>query len=310
MADIGLQSQIWRNNQTSLALLVAFPILLLGLLWVILLFAFRSEGDWPTMEQLNFAWTRVAPFLLSFVLIWFLIAWLSHSRILRKATSAKLLDRREAPRVYNLLENLCMSRGIPMPGLQMIEDDSLNAFASGLTEKSFMITVSRGLVIKLDDQELEAVLAHELSHIRNRDVRLMMISIIFVGIFAFLAEMAARTGSRPSGGNKKDKGAGLIIILVIFLAYFVSMLLRFAISRRREFLADAGAVELTKNAPALASALRKIAVDPYIEAVTRDDVAQLFIQHPLVVQPKPNFLTKVFATHPPIEERILVLEGW
>jgi heat shock protein HtpX len=166
------------------------------------------------------------------------------------------------------------------------------------------------LVNKLDDQELEAVLAHELSHIRNRDVRLMMISIIFVGIFAFLAEMAARTGSRPSRGNKKDNGAGLIIILVIFLAYFVSMLLRFAISRRREFLADAGAVELTKNAPAMASALRKVAVDPYIEAVTRDDVAQLFIQHPRVVQPKPNFLTRVFATHPPIEERIKVLEGW
>lgn len=261
------------------------------------------------MDQVNGIWLRVAPVISGIVVLWFLIAWWSHGSIIRGATSARPLDRKEEPRVYNLLENLCMSRGIPMPALQMIEDDSLNAYASGLGEKSFAITVSRGLVNKLDDQELEAVLAHELSHIRNRDVRLMMISIIFVGIFAFLAEMAARTGSRPSG-NKKDKGAGLIIILVIFLAYLVSMLIRFAISRRREFLADAGAVELTKNAPAMAGALRKVAVDPYIEAVTRDDVAQLFIQHPRVVQPKPNFLTRVFATHPPIEERIKVLEGW
>ncbi|MBK7341848.1 MAG: M48 family metallopeptidase [Saprospiraceae bacterium] len=310
MADIGLQSQIWRNNRTSLALLVAFPVLLVGLLWVVLFFAFKAEGEWPTLEQVNHAWLLVAPFLTGFVIIWFLVAWMSYGAMLRRATSARPMERKEDPRLYNLLENLCMSRGIPMPTLQIIDDDSLNAYASGLSKKTFSIAVSRGLVNKLDDVELEAVLAHELSHIRNRDVRMMMISIIFVGIFAFLAEMAARTGSRPSGGNKKDRGGGLVIILVIFLAYLISMLLRFAISRRREFLADAGAVELTKNAPALASALRKISADPYIEAVTRDDVAQLFIQHPRVVQPKPNFLTKVFATHPPIEERIKVLENW
>lgn len=310
MADIGLQSQIWRNNRTSLALLVAFPVLLVGLLWVVLFFAFKAEGEWPTLEQVNHAWLLVAPFLTGFVIIWFLVAWMSYGAMLRRATSARPMERKEDPRLYNLLENLCMSRGIPMPNLQIIDDDSLNAYASGLSKKTFAIAVSRGLVNKLDDVELEAVLAHELSHIRNRDVRMMMISIIFVGIFAFLAEMAARTGSRPSGGNKKDRGGGLVIILVIFLAYLISMLLRFAISRRREFLADAGAVELTKNAPALASALRKISADPYIEAVTRDDVAQLFIQHPRVVQPKPNFLTKVFATHPPIEERIKVLENW
>lgn len=310
MADIGLQSQIWRNNRTSLALLVAFPVLLVGLLWVVLFFAFKAEGEWPTLEQVNHAWLLVAPFLTGFVIIWFLVAWMSYGAMLRRATSARPMERKEDPRLYNLLENLCMSRGIPMPTLQIIDDDSLNAYASGLSKKTFSIAVSRGLVNKLDDVELEAVLAHELSHIRNRDVRMMMISIIFVGIFAFLAEMAARTGSRPSGGNKKDRGGGLVIILVIFLAYLISMLLRFAISRRREFLADAGAVELTKNAPALASALRKISADPYIEAVTRDDVAQLFIQHPRVVQPKPNFLTKVFATHPPIEERIKLLENW
>ncbi|MCF8238685.1 MAG: M48 family metallopeptidase [Saprospiraceae bacterium] len=310
MADIGLQSQIWRNNRTSLFLLAAFPALLLGLVWVVLFFSIRSGDDALELQQTNQVWLQVAPVVAGIVLIWFLIAWWSYGGILRRATSARALNRKEDPRVYNLLENLCMSRGIPMPSLQMIEDDSLNAYASGLSEKSFTITVSRGLIDRLDDPELEAVLAHELSHIRNRDVRLMMISIIFVGIFAFLAEMAARTGSRSSGRSKDGKGAGLVIILVIFIAYLISMVLRFAISRKREFLADAGAVELTKNAPAMASALRKVAEDPYIEAVTRDDVAQLFIQHPRVVQPKPDFLTRVFATHPPIEERIKVLEGW
>ncbi len=310
MAELGLQAQIWRNNRTSLLLLIAFPALLLGLVWVVLFFSIRSNGGAMDFEHTNQIWLQVSPVVAGIVAIWFLIAWWAHGGILRRATSARPLERKDNPRVYNLLENLCMSRGIPMPALQIIEDDSLNAYASGLGEKSFAIAVSRGLINRLDDPELEAVLAHELSHIRNRDVRLLMISIIFVGIFAFLAEMAARTGSRSSGRGKDGKGAGLVIILFIFLAYLISMVLRFAISRKREFLADAGAVELTRNAPAMASALRKVAEDPYIEAVTRDDVAQLFIQHPRVVQPKPNFLTRVFATHPPIEERIKVLESW
>lgn len=310
MATPGLQAQIWHNNRTSLLLLVAFPVLLLALLWVIIAFIVRNDDGLPIIKEVNDAWLFIAPYFCGVILVWFGIAWISHSSLLRKATAARNLPRTQNPRVYNLLENLCISRGIPMPKLQIIEDTSLNAYASGLGASTFAITVSQGLIDKLDDLELEAVLAHELSHIRNRDVRLMVISVIFVGIFAFLAEMAMRTGSRPSGNSKNGKGTALAIIVLILLSYWISIMLRFAISRKREFLADAGAVELTKNAPALASALRKVAQDPYIEAVKNDDVAQLFIHHPRVVQPKPNFLTRVFATHPPIEDRIRILESW
>ena len=169
---------------------------------------------------------------------------------------------------------------------------------------------SRGIINKLNDEELEGVIAHELSHIRNRDVRVLIISIIFVGIFAFLAEMAFRS-LRFAGGGKKNKGGGAIILIAIVvtaLAYFISMLLRFGISRRREFLADAGAADMTKKPYALAGALRKISSDPWIEAVENRDVAQLFIDNPTPSTHKSASWDNMFATHPPIEKRIELLE--
>ena len=193
-----------------------------------------------------------------------------------------------------------------------IEEDSLNAFASGINENSYAISLSTGIINKLSDEELEGVLAHELSHIRNRDVRLLIISIIFVGIFSFVAEMAFR--SLRFAGRKSDKngkGSGAIILIVIAItavAYLISVLLRFGISRKREYLADAGAAEITKKPYALASALRKISSDPMIEAVESRDVAQLFIDNPTPSVHKSASWDNLFATHPPIEKRIALLE--
>ncbi len=246
--------------------------------------------------------------------IWFLIAWLGHSVMIRLATGAKPLDRVTNKRVYNLLENLCISAGMKMPKLYIIPDDSLNAFASGISEKSYAISLSSGIVEKLDDEELEGVIAHELSHIRNRDVRLLIISIIFVGIFSFLAELAFRS-LRFAGrkGDKDSKGGGAIIlfaIVVTAIAYLISILLRFGISRKREYLADAGAADLTKKPYALASALRKISADPLIEAVESRDVAQLFIDNPKPSMHKSASWDNLFATHPPIEKRIALLSQY
>ena len=243
--------------------------------------------------------------------IWFLIAWAGHSAFIRMATGAKSLERKENKRVYNLLENLCISKGMKMPKLNIIEDDSLNAFASGINESSYSISLSRGIINKLNDDELEGVIAHELSHIRNRDVRVLVISIIFVGIFSFLAEMAFRSLRFAGRGKKDSKGSGAIIliaILVTSVAYLISMLLRFGISRKREYLADAGAAEMTKRPNALASALRKISADPMIEAVESRDVAQLFIDNPKPSSHKSASWDNLFATHPPIEKRIELLE--
>jgi heat shock protein HtpX len=225
------------------------------------------------------------------------------------ATGSRPLERTENKRVYNLVENLCIQEGMTMPTVYVIEDDSLNAFASGINEKSFSVSLSRGIINKLNDEELEGVIAHELTHIKNRDVRLLIISIIFVGIFSFLAEMALRSLRFGTGGKKKDGGyIVLIAIAVTAVCYFISLFLRFGISRSREYLADAGAAEMTKKPYALASALRKVDEDPLIEAVTRSDVAQLFIDNPQTG--KKSFFSGIFATHPPISKRIELLEQY
>jgi len=316
MKYIGLQTQIQRNNTNSFLLLIAFPALLLGMLYIIIYFIAKDNAseypdeNYPVSIDHNTMFVSVVPFILAGVGIWFLIAWAGHAAFIRLATGAKPLERKENKRVYNLVENLCISKGMTMPKINLIEDDSLNAFASGIDEKSYSVTLSRGIINKLDDEELEGVIAHELSHIRNRDVRVLIISIIFVGIFAFLAEIAFRS-LRFAGRGKKEKGGGAIILIAIVVtavAYLISVLLRFGISRRREYLADAGAADMTKKPYALASALKKISGDPYIEAVENRDVAQLFIDNPTPSTHKSASWDNLFATHPPIEKRIELLE--
>ena len=308
MEYIGLDKQIRKNNFNSLLLLIAFPALLLGMFWLFFFFVNNQQTD-----QSNQYFIRVIPFVLIGTGIWFLIAWAGHSSFIRMATGSKPLDRVENKRVYNLIENLCISQGMKTPKIYIIDDDSLNAFASGINNSSYSVSLSKGIIDKLDDDELEGVMAHELTHIKNRDVRLLIVSIIFVGIFSFLAELAFRS-LRFAGSGKKSKdskGSGAIILIAIVItavAYFISMLLRFGISRRREFLADAGSAEITKKPYALANALRKISGDPLIEAVQSRDVAQLFIDNPKPSTHKSASWDNMFATHPSIEKRIELLE--
>ncbi len=302
MQYVGLQHQISKNNRYSVLLLIAFPALLLLMFYIFFFFADKQDT-----EASNIHFLQAMPFVLIGVGIWFLIAWAGHTTFIRLATGAKPLERKENKRVYNLLENLCIQQGMTMPAIFVIEDESLNAFASGINAKSYSITLSRGIINKLDDDELEGVIAHEITHIRNRDVRLLIISIIFVGIFSFLAEMALRSLRFGSGSRKKDGGyIVLIAIAVTAICYFISLFLRFGISRSREYLADAGSAEMTKKPYALANALRKIDGDPLIEAVTRRDVAQLFIENPQTE--KKSFFSGMFQTHPPIKKRIELLE--
>jgi heat shock protein HtpX len=308
MQYLGLDKQIRKNNFNSILLLIAFPVLLLGMFYLFFFFVNDQQVDVTSQYFL-----QTMPFVLIGVGIWFLIAWAGHSAFIRMATGSKPLDRIENKRVYNLVENLCISQGMTMPKVYVIDDDSLNAFASGISARSFSVSLSKGIINKLDDDELEGVIAHELTHIKNRDVRLLIISIIFVGIFSFLAELAFRS-LRFAGSGKRDKdskGSGAIILIAIVItaiAYLLSMLLRFGISRRREYLADAGSADMTKKPYALANALRKISSDPFIEAVESRDVAQLFIDNPQPSVHKSASWDNMFATHPPIEKRIELLE--
>jgi len=305
MKYVGIQSQIWKNNINSVLMLFAFPMLLLGMVYLFLFFT--ASKDIETTPEILFV--QVAPFVILGTLIWFLVAWAFHSTIIRSATASRPLERMENKRVYNMVENLCIANGMKMPAINLIEDDSLNAFASGVNEQSYAVSLSRGIINHLDDDELEGVIAHELSHIRNKDVRLLMVSIIFVGIFSFIANMMFR-GIRfgSLGGRGKNNAPVILIALVISgIAYLISLLLRFAISRSREYMADAGAAEMTRRPYALASALRKISSDPLIEAVKSRDVSQLFIENPQTID-KSFSIDKVFATHPPIQKRIELLE--
>ncbi len=296
---IGLNEQIRKNNLKSTLILAGFPVLILGAVYA---FFFFARGGNEHLEEINWMFLQTIPFVCIGVLIWFTIAYFANTSLIRMASKSIPLERKENMRVYNLTENLCIAAGMKMPQLFVIESNALNAFASGIDEKSYAVTLTTGIIDHLEDAELEGVIAHELTHIRNRDVRLLIISIIFVGIFSFLVQILFRSVLYGGGRrrNKDDNKLMLIALAVAAIAFLLSILFKFALSRKREYLADAGAVELTRNSQAMASALRKISGNHEVESISSDDVKQLFIEH--------TSLSGLFATHPPIEKRIAVLE--
>ena len=314
MKYIGLQKQISSNNKKSILLLLGFPIILLGAVYSVLILV-SNNLDRLNFELINERFVEISPYVIIGTGIWFFIAYLGHSSMIDYASKAKGINRKENMRVYNLTENLCMSVGMNMPKLKIIESKALNAFASGLNRKNYSITLTRGIINKLNDDELEGVIAHELMHIRNNDVKLLVISIIFVGIFSLIIQLAFRGmlyGSMGRSRKKDGKGSAallIIILIVSIIAYLISLLFKFAISRKREFLADAGAAEMTRKPNSLANALQKISSNSKIDSIRSDDIKQLFIDNSNDKKSK-NILGNfrgLFSTHPPIEERIKIL---
>lgn len=331
-----MQTQISRNNRMTFLLLLIFPLIILGVVWAFLaLMNYFGNGYYDEYGNIvnhmdaatvNYYFMRSLPWVVAGVGAWFLIAYCFNAGMVRAATGARPLERRENPRVYNIVENLCMTAGMDMPKINIVDDPQLNAFASGIDKKSYTVTVTSGLLQLLSDEELAGVLGHELTHIRNRDTRLLITSIIFVGIISTVMSMVVQMiynimwfggGSRRVGGSDDNKNSGLSVILVLIIgyvlcaiAYLFTSLTRFAISRRREYMADAGGAELCGNPLALASALRKISGDPGLQNVHRDDVAQLFIIHPqhLTSGGALDFLSSLFSTHPDTKKRIEILE--
>ena len=313
---IGLQTHIWNNNAKSMALLAFYPILILGITWLCTLVvtniaaphpvidSYQSPGQIQTMFANNLIY-KYWPLIITGVFIWFMVAWFFHTSMIRKLSHSHPVTRKDEPELYNLLENLSITAGITTPRLEIIETHARNAFASGIDQKSFTVTVTRGLMTALTKDELEGVLAHELTHILNRDVRLLIITIIFTGMIGFAAQIVwsqIRYGFRFSG-NRRDKGGGIVIMLALaatlWIGYMLTLFTRFAISRKREYMADAGAVQLTKNPEAMMSALQRIAGRDHIPETT-GDIAMMCIENH-----KP--FMGMFATHPPIEKRIRAL---
>ena len=298
VATVGLNTHIWNNRIASVLLLLGFPLLLLLVLGVF--FALSAQGyDADPVDAAISGILHYGHYAVLAAIFWFIIAWFSHTAIINASVGSRSLSREEAPEIYNLLENLCISRGMAMPKLRIMETPALNAFASGIDDKTYCVTLTRGLINALEKDELEAVIAHELSHIRHRDVRLLIIAVIFAGIITFACEMIYRMIYYGGAGRRRDGRAVLIGLALLAVGYLFAIVLRFSLSRRREYLADAGAVELTHNPDAMIRALRKISGHGELPDVP-DDVRQMMIEN------KAGFFG-MFATHPPIEERIRAL---
>lgn len=312
MRYVGLQEQIRRNNRKSVFLLIAFPsVLLLSVYAVVFLLQYQPDYGYD-LDYINQNFLAVAPIVVVIVGIWFAIAYFSHTKMISMATGARPLERKNNMKIYNMVENLCISEGMRMPKVEIIDSPALNAYASGIDEKSYTVTLTRGIIEALDDDELEGVIAHELMHIRNRDVRLLVISIIFVGIFTFLVQISFRSFLYGGGRrNNKDSGKFMLVILVVsIVAYLLTMLFRFSLSRSREYMADSGAATMTRKPWALASALRKISGRHQIKDVKSEEIKQLFIENTPDKKNANIFssLGGLFATHPPIEKRIAFLD--
>jgi len=269
------------------------------------------------------------PYATIAAITWIVIAYFFHQSIIDAVTGGREVTRQEQPRLYNLLENLCISRGIPMPKLKVMDSDALNAFATGLNRRQYAVTVTTGLMNTLNDQEMEAVLGHELTHIRNGDVQMMVIAVIIAGVVGFLAELLFRgffnagnygwgwswgggsysssssssSSSSDSSSSDRKGGGGAAILVIVFavvliiVAWALSQLVKLALSRSREYLADAGSVELTKNPDAMISALRKIEGRGELPDAT-SAVMELCVDNP-----REGF-ADIFATHPSVEARV------
>ena len=334
MAAYGLYTHIASNKFRSMLLLAGLFVLVYVVVYAgALIIEVLNYGGAPADYYLRVALTdviRTLPYSTGAAALWIVIAYFFHQSIIDAVTGGQNVTRQEQPRLYNLLENLCISRGIPMPKLKIVDSDALNAYATGLNQRQYAVTVTTGLLNSLNDQEIEAVLGHELTHIRNGDVQMMVIAVVIAGVVGFFAELLFRSffnfgygwgyggggswssssssessSSDSGGGDRKSSGGGAILIIIlavvlIVLAWALSQLVRLALSRSRELLADAGSVELTKDPDAMISALRKIEGRGELPGAT-SAVMELCLDNP-----REGF-SDLFATHPSVEARVQAL---
>ena len=291
MATLYTQSD--RNTRNTYILMSVFLIFVIAIGWVF------SEA----MGSSAILWFAVIfSILMSVGSYWY------SDKIVLKMSKAKLVEFEDNKELYRLVENLCITAGLPLPKIYIIDDTAPNAFATGRDPEHAVVAVTRGLLQKLDRSELEGVIAHELSHIGNRDILLATVVVVLVGIVALLAD-SFRYSLWFGGGNRdNNKGGGWIIIVAILLSILAplfALLIQLAISRKREFLADADAALLTRYPEGLASALRKISADSEKLEVANRATAHLYFANPF----KGKKVSKMFMTHPPVEERIAFLTG-
>ena len=323
----GLYSHIQKNRRLSVILVLGLFALVYMLLFAALLVFLTQTQPYLSLNAYFSLATKQSlgylPWVLGAVLLWIIIAYFANSAMISSLSGSKSIERHENQQLYDQLEVLCISVGMQMPQLKIIDTPALNAFASGLTPAQHTITVTQGLLDALNANEIEAVLAHELTHIRNEDVKLMVVATLIAGVISLFGELIFRffmntnramhwgsesQTSRTSSGSssQRDKSGGgamaafIIAIVFIVIAWLLSQMIRLMLSRTREFLADAGAVELTKNPDAMIAALQKISGKGKIEGAP-SAIMEMCLDNPA------SGLSNLFSTHPTIEKRIEAL---
>jgi len=240
-----------------------------------------------------------------------LLSYYKGDKVALSSTNAKLIQKKDNPYVYRMVENLCITAGIPTPKVHIIESNALNAFATGRDPKHASIAITTGLIEKLENEELEGVIAHELSHIKNYDIRLMTIVVVLVGTISLLSHWFFRArmfGGKKSSGSGGGRLGGIIMVVglvLLILSPIIAELIKLAVSRKREFLADASGSLITRYPEGLASALEKIHHSKASLLGASPATAHLFISNPM----KSKSFSKLFSTHPPIRERIIKLRN-
>ena len=293
-----LYTQAESNIRKTWLLLIAFLIFIIALGW---LFSYLLDNSIFLILAVAIA------FLQSFFAYWY------SDKIVLAMTKAKPIEKKDNPELYRIVENLCIAAGLPLPKIYIIREQQPNAFATGRDQNRAVIAVTQGLLEKLERPELEGVIAHELSHIGNKDMLLGTVIVILIGIIALISNWFLRISFW--GGTRRDSrnSSGLILmilgIIAAILAPIAATLIRFAISRKREFLADASGALLTRYPEGLAKALEKISADPNPMRAANNSTAHLFIASPFRGKQSKSWFTKLFMTHPPVEERISALRG-
>jgi heat shock protein HtpX len=282
------------NIRKTWVLLFVFLILFIGLGWV-LTYVFEE----PIILLIAVIFATVS----SISSYWF------SDKIVLSMAGAKEIQKRDNPELYRTVENLCITTGLPLPKIYILNEEQPNAFATGRNKDHAVIAVTTGLLAKLEKVELEGVIAHELSHINNRDMLLQTMIVVLVGVIAIVSNIFIRGGFR---GRKSSKGGALILVIgivAVILAPIAANLIKLSISRKREFLADASGALITRYPEGLASALEKIDRDPSPMKKKSTSTAHLFISNPFKGKERKSFFVRMYATHPPTEKRVAALRG-
>jgi heat shock protein HtpX len=312
------------NRRNTLLLVVGF-VLFVAVLAMVMALAVLAYVNPDAVGQID--WTHslmVGGIAAGVAMAFALFSYYSGESMILSISGAKLLKKSDDPQLFNVVEEMAIAAGIPMPQVYLIHDSAPNAFATGRDPKHAAVAITSGLRTKLNRDELQGVMAHEIAHIRNYDIRLMMMLAVLVGLVVMLSDVfwrvlwyapssrGGRRSSSSSSGKGKGGGGAIVIILIVIaiilaiLAPILAQIIQLAVSRQREYLADASAVELTRNPLGLANALRKIDADPDVLETANRGTAHLYIANPIKkFEARANTM---FASHPPIQERVKRLQ--